>query len=84
MLMTLWALLVSVGAVVEVDNLVRLRAVFWIQLWDHVYCVGCIMRGEGLFNEARQCFELCLKLPGLTKSKWLLFLSFFYSNGYLT
>ena len=36
------------------------------QLWDHIYSVGRTMRGEGLFEEARQCFELCLKSPGLT------------------
>lgn len=44
-------------------------------LWDHVYCVGRIMRGEGRFEEARQCFELCLKAPGLTESRRLLILS---------
>jgi hypothetical protein len=44
-------------------------------LWDHIYCVGRIMRGEGRFEEARQCFELCRRTPGLTESRRPLILS---------
>lgn len=44
-------------------------------LWDHIYCVGRILRGEGRFDEARKCFELCLKAPGLGEARRLLILS---------
>lgn len=44
-------------------------------LWDHIYCVGRIMRGEGRFEKARECFELCLKTPGLGEARRLLILS---------
>ncbi|KAL2282156.1 hypothetical protein FJTKL_11195 [Diaporthe vaccinii] len=28
-------------------------------LWDHIYCVGRIMRGRGEFESAKLCFERC-------------------------
>ncbi|KAK4031284.1 hypothetical protein C8A01DRAFT_21478, partial [Parachaetomium inaequale] len=42
---------------------------------DHIYCMGRIMRGEGRFEEARECFELCLKAPGMGEARRLLILS---------
>ncbi|KAK3312498.1 hypothetical protein B0H66DRAFT_399869 [Apodospora peruviana] len=44
-------------------------------LWDHIHCVGRILRGQGRFEEARRCFELCLKTPELTESRRLVILS---------
>ncbi|KAK4206373.1 hypothetical protein QBC37DRAFT_270485, partial [Rhypophila decipiens] len=44
-------------------------------LWDHIHCVGRILRGKGRFEEARRCFELCLKTPELTESRRLVILS---------
>ena len=41
-------------------------------LWDHILCVGRLMRGRGYFQEAKTCFETCLETPGLTSSKRLL------------
>ncbi|KAK4155546.1 hypothetical protein C8A00DRAFT_41824 [Chaetomidium leptoderma] len=41
-------------------------------LWDHIYGVGRILRGEGRFEEARQCFELCRNAPALAESRQLL------------
>ncbi|WEW59405.1 hypothetical protein PRK78_004877 [Emydomyces testavorans] len=38
-------------------------------LWDQVLCIGRIMRGEGRFDEAKTCFEICLRTPGLRDSK---------------
>ncbi|KAH8743624.1 hypothetical protein F5883DRAFT_512232 [Diaporthe sp. PMI_573] len=28
-------------------------------LWDHIYCIGRIMRGRGEFESAKVCFERC-------------------------
>ncbi len=44
-------------------------------LWDHIYGVGRILRGEGRFDEARECFELCLKAVDLGEARRLLILS---------
>ena len=41
-------------------------------LWDHVLCVGRLMRGQGNFQAAKTCFETCLQSPDLPKSKRLL------------
>ena len=41
-------------------------------LWDHIYGVGRILRGEGRFEEARRCFELCRNAPALAESRRLL------------
>jgi hypothetical protein len=38
-------------------------------------CNGRILKGEGRFDEARLCFEGCLAIPGLPRSKRLLFTS---------
>ena len=39
-------------------------------LWEQVFCAGRILRGEGHFEKAQQCFESCLgtsKLPEARK-----------------
>ncbi|KFY28409.1 hypothetical protein V491_00478 [Pseudogymnoascus sp. VKM F-3775] len=41
-------------------------------LWDQVLCAGRILRGEGHFEEAKICFESCLRTPGLRQYKRLL------------
>ncbi|KAI0403466.1 hypothetical protein F4802DRAFT_290507 [Xylaria palmicola] len=39
-------------------------------LWDQIYCVGRIMRGEGRFENAKMCFESCLQtVTDISKSK---------------
>ena len=38
-------------------------------LWDQIFCLGRIFRGQGRFIEARLCFETCLGSPGLRDSK---------------
>lgn len=38
-------------------------------IWDQIFCVGRLMRGEGRFEEARACFESCLETPELRDSK---------------
>lgn len=38
-------------------------------LCDQLRTSGRILRGEGRFDEARSCFESCLKTPELSKSK---------------
>ncbi|OJD10139.1 hypothetical protein ACJ73_09922, partial [Blastomyces percursus] len=38
-------------------------------LWDLIFCVGCIMRGEGQFEGAELCFNTCLRTPELRESK---------------
>lgn len=44
-------------------------------LWDHIFCAGRILRGEGHFEEAKICFESCLRTPGLRQYKRLLAMS---------
>lgn len=44
-------------------------------LYDQLCCNGRILKGEGRFDEARLCFEGCLAIPGLPRSKRLLFTS---------
>lgn len=41
-------------------------------IWDQVFCIGRILRGEGNFEEAKVCFEQCLETPGLRRPKRLL------------
>ncbi|OBT55414.1 hypothetical protein VE04_03611 [Pseudogymnoascus sp. 24MN13] len=41
-------------------------------LWDQILCAGRILRGEGHFEEAKVCFESCLRTPGLRQYKRLL------------
>lgn len=41
-------------------------------LWDHIFCVGRIFRGEGHFQEAKRCFETCLQSIGISEAKHLL------------
>lgn len=42
-------------------------------LWDHIYCVGRIMRGRGDFESARVCFERCCEITqGIRPSKGIL------------
>lgn len=41
-------------------------------LWDQMFCVGRLLRGEGNFQEAKICFETCLDTPGLSESKSIL------------
>lgn len=38
-------------------------------LWDQIFCIGRILRGEGRFMEAKLCFETCMGSPGLGDSK---------------
>ncbi|KAK1521588.1 hypothetical protein CABS01_16518 [Colletotrichum abscissum] len=38
-------------------------------IWDQIYCVGRVMRGQGDFESARICFEQCFKTYGMRKSK---------------
>lgn len=38
-------------------------------LWEQIFCVGRVMRGEGRFTEARTCFETCLRTVGLREVK---------------
>ncbi|KAK1659833.1 hypothetical protein BDP55DRAFT_505367, partial [Colletotrichum godetiae] len=38
-------------------------------IWDQIYCVGRVMRGQGDFESARICFEQCFKTYGIRKSK---------------
>jgi tetratricopeptide (TPR) repeat protein len=44
-------------------------------LCDQLYCNGRILRGEGRFDEAKECFEGCLGTVGLPESKRLLITS---------
>ncbi len=44
-------------------------------LCDQLYCNGRILKGEGLFNEARRCFEGCLTTRGLSRPKRVLIIS---------
>ena len=41
-------------------------------VWDQVYFAGRVFRGQGCFNEAKQCFERCLAADGLCESKRIL------------
>lgn len=41
-------------------------------LWDQILCAGRVLRGEGCFEEAKICFESCLRTPGLRQYKRLL------------
>jgi len=41
-------------------------------VWDQVYFAGRALRGQGCFNEAKQCFERCLATDGLCESKRIL------------
>lgn len=41
-------------------------------LWDQIFCVGRITRGEGRFQEARTCFEACMRNTGISEAKRLL------------
>lgn len=45
-------------------------------LWNHIFCVGRIMRGEGHFEESRMCFQICSRTPGLSKYKLYLLQSY--------
>lgn len=38
-------------------------------LWDQLFCVGRILRGEGRFEEAKIFFETCLRYFGLSRSR---------------
>ncbi|KAI0868107.1 hypothetical protein GGS24DRAFT_507121 [Hypoxylon argillaceum] len=38
-------------------------------VWEQVFSVGRVMRGEGRFEEAAVCFEICLRNPELSKLK---------------
>ncbi|KFX96047.1 hypothetical protein O988_05517 [Pseudogymnoascus sp. VKM F-3808] len=42
------------------------------RLWDQILCAGRVLRGEGKFEEAKICFESCLRTPGLRQYKRLL------------
>ncbi len=44
-------------------------------LCDQICCNGRILRGEGRFDEAKVCFEGCLRTPGLPSSKRRLIVS---------
>lgn len=44
-------------------------------LCDQLCCNGRILKGEGLFNEARHCFEGCLTTRGLSRPKRVLIIS---------
>jgi hypothetical protein len=41
-------------------------------VWDQVYFAGRTLKGQGYFNEAKQCFEYCLAVDGLHESKRIL------------
>lgn len=41
-------------------------------VWDQVYFAGRALRGQGCFNETKQCFERCLATEGLCESKRIL------------
>ena len=41
-------------------------------IWDQVYFAGRTFKGQGLFNEAKLCFERCLATNGLIESKRVL------------
>jgi len=41
-------------------------------VWDQVYFAGRTLKGQGYFNEAKQCFERCLAIDGLRESKRIL------------
>lgn len=51
-----------------------LRLLHWQEklLWDQMFCVGRITRGEGLFQEARRCFEACMNNTETSEAKRLL------------
>ena len=38
-------------------------------VWDQVYFAGRTLKGQGYFNEAKQCFERCLAMVGLRESQ---------------
>lgn len=40
--------------------------------WGQVYVAGRTFKGQGYFNEAKQCFESCLAIDGLRESKRIL------------
>ncbi|KAK2006150.1 hypothetical protein LZ32DRAFT_596043 [Colletotrichum eremochloae] len=44
-------------------------------LWDQIYCVGRIMRGQGDFYSAKICFERCSGTHGIRISKKIIILS---------
>ncbi|KAI0426283.1 hypothetical protein F5Y09DRAFT_319359 [Xylaria sp. FL1042] len=44
-------------------------------LWDQVFCVGRVFRGQGRFDDARKCFETCLDTAGLSQPKHFLIVS---------
>jgi tetratricopeptide (TPR) repeat protein len=44
-------------------------------LCDQLSCSGRILRGEGRFEEAKHCFDSCIAMIGLPKSKSLLIVS---------
>lgn len=41
-------------------------------VWDQVYVAGRTLKGQGYFNEAKQCFDSCLAIDGLRESKRIL------------
>ena len=41
-------------------------------VWNQVYFAGRAFRGQGSFNEAKQCFERCLTINGLRESRKIL------------
>ena len=41
-------------------------------VWDQVYFAGRTLKGQGYFNQAKQCFECCLATDGLRESKQIL------------
>ncbi|OAA68082.1 hypothetical protein SPI_00277 [Niveomyces insectorum RCEF 264] len=54
----------------SVSGLTRLSGSQFELLWDQIYCVGRIMRGEGRFDDAKLCFESCLQTPtDISRSK---------------
>ncbi|KAK8036668.1 Acyl-CoA N-acyltransferase [Apiospora rasikravindrae] len=48
-----------------------LRRLDWQEslLWDQIFCVGRITRGEGRFQEARTCFEACMRNTEISEAK---------------
>lgn len=44
-------------------------------VWSQMHLAGNIYRGEGQFEQARRCYEVCLKAQDLRKSKRLCVLS---------
>ncbi|KAI3338715.1 hypothetical protein F4824DRAFT_488434 [Ustulina deusta] len=44
-------------------------------LWDQVFGVGRVFRGQGFFDDARKCFETCLNTTELSQPKRFLIVS---------